>query len=72
MYLFPKENKECQDGVDKYIQQFVSFDEITKIYDENKTGFYKRHLKEFAFDLKEVCKDEWVDKFIERYFGNNL
>jgi hypothetical protein len=72
VYLFPKENKECQAGVDKYIQQFVSFDETTKKYDENKTGFYKRHLKEFVLDLKEVCKDEWVDKFIERYFGNNL
>ncbi len=70
VYLFPKENKECQHGVDKYIEQFISFDISTKKYDEQKTGFYKRHLKEFATDIKQVCKDEWTDKFLHRYFGD--
>jgi len=71
VYLFPKKNRECQNGVDKYVKQFVSFDEHTNQYNEMKTGFYIRHMKEFVLDLKELCKDEWVDKFIERYFGNN-
>ena len=54
VYLFPKKNQQCQDAVDKYIQQFISFDTTTKKYDEQKTGFYIRHLKEFAADMKQV------------------
>lgn len=71
IYLYPKENKECQVAVDKYIEQFITFDTKTNKYDERKTGFYKRHLKEFVIDLKDFCNDEWINKFLERYFGDN-
>lgn len=69
IYLFPKENKQCQDAVDKYVKQFSSYDPTTKRYDECKTGFYIRHLKEFAIDLKNDCKDQWLEDFLERYFN---
>lgn len=69
IYLFPKNNKQCQDAVDKYIQQFISFDITTKQYDEQKTGFYIRHLKEFADDMKQVCIDQWISDFLHRYFN---
>ena len=53
------------------IEQFITFDTKTNKYDERKTGFYKRHLKEFVIDLKDFCNDEWINKFLERYFGDN-
>jgi hypothetical protein len=71
IYLFPRKNQQCQVAVDKYIQQFISFDMTTKKYDEKKTGFYIRHLKEFAADMKQVCKDDWLNDFIYRYFNEN-
>lgn len=71
IYLFPKENQQCQDAVDKYIEQFISFDTTTKTYDEHKTGFYVRHLKEFATDMKQVCTDKWLIDFLHRYFNDD-
>ena len=71
IYLFPKQNQQCQAAVDKYIQQFISFDMSTKKYDERETGFYIRHLKEFVADMKQVCKEEWLNDFLYRYFNQN-
>ena len=71
IYLFPKQNQQCQDAVDKYIQQFISFDPTTKKYDEQKTGFYICHLEKFAADIKQICKDEWLNDFMHRYFNDN-
>lgn len=71
IYLFPKKNKECQDGVNKYITLFESFDQNTKKYDERLTGFYIRYLDDFMIKLRHLTGQNWTKDLIDRYLGDN-
>jgi hypothetical protein len=65
VFLFPSQNKECQIAVDNYIQQLNTAN-------EEKNGFYSRHLDEFITTLKQLHKADWTTELEERYLGINL
>lgn len=69
VYLFPKENHECQSAVDRYISHFKSYDPNTKKYNEEMTGFYIRHLEEFIMRMRKFDGSEWTKELITRYLG---
>jgi len=60
IYLYPKQNKECDEGVKKYIECLVS-------KDEEVTGFYPRYLEDFVDALEELDNSEWIKEFGRRY-----
>jgi len=62
VFLFPKENKECQNGVDEY-KKYLSSD------NEEINCFYPRHLDDFIDMLAKISNEEWVTKLKERYLG---
>lgn len=70
VYLYPIKNKECNNGVEKYIQQFISYDNSSKKYDEKATGFYLKDLKEFMLSLRQLNQSDWTEKLLLRYFGD--
>jgi len=72
LYLFPKQNTACKDGVRKYIEQFISFNNTTKKHDEKVTGFYIRYMEDFMLSLRQLNQDEWTMKLLLRYFGDSI
>ena len=62
VFLFPKENKECQNGVDEYKKQLSSANEDTNC-------FYPRYLDDFIDALAAISNEEWVKELKERYIG---
>ncbi|MDL2244689.1 DUF6508 domain-containing protein [Parabacteroides sp. OttesenSCG-928-J18] len=65
VFLFPKGNTECRQGVDLYCQQ------LTHPYkwDEEKSGFYWRFLDDFINTLHDIVNEEWTKELKERYLG---
>jgi hypothetical protein len=62
VFLFPSKNKQCQSGVDDYLNQLSS-------KNEEQTGFYPRHLELFIKTLREVHDADWTKELEERYLG---
>jgi len=62
VFLYPKQNIECQSGVDSYINCLTS-------KDENITGFYPRHLETFISTLQTISKESWIQELSNRYLG---
>jgi hypothetical protein len=62
VFLFPSENKECQNGVDSYLLNL-------KTNDEKINGFYPRHVDDFILELQKMYDTEWVKELRERYVG---
>lgn len=63
VYLFPKGNKECQQGVDQYLT-FLQSD------NEDVTHFAPRHLDEFIQTLNKIHPTEWTQELQDRYIGS--
>lgn len=63
VFLFPKENKQCQDGVNGYKSYLISDYELL-------TSFYPRYLDDFINLLVELHPCEWTSELKERYLGN--
>ena len=64
VFLFPKENSDCQNGVNEYKKYLASEFEV-------QTGFYSRYLEEFIKTLKIICNESWVNELEERYLGEH-
>ncbi len=62
VFLFPKENRHCQNGVDEYKKHLIS-------ENEEQTGFYPRYLDSFIQNLAEICNVEWTKELKKRYLG---
>jgi hypothetical protein len=62
VFLFPSKNEQCQNGVDDYKKYLSSTD-------EEKTGFYPRHLEDFVNALTEILPADWTKELKERYIG---
>jgi hypothetical protein len=62
VFLFPKENKQCQEGVDKYLKLLTT-------NNEKVTGFYPRYLDDFIDTLTTISNAEWIKELKERYIG---
>ena len=65
VFLFPKANKECYDGVNKYCQQLT----FPYKWEEEKTGFYWRFIDDFIKNLHDLINQEWTKELKERYLG---
>lgn len=63
VFLFPKANTHCQSGVDNYIKQLISDN-------EERTGFYPRHLDDFINLLSQLHNSDWTTELKQRYLGN--
>jgi len=63
VFLFPAANKECQNGVDKYLDQLIN-------NDEERTFFFPRHLEDFIHTLKRIHPTSWTTELRERYLGS--
>jgi PD-(D/E)XK nuclease superfamily len=64
VFLFPKQNKECQAGVDAY-QKFL----VGNNSNEELTGFFPRYLDDFILTLKEMHHVKWTEELDKRYLG---
>ena len=62
VYLFPRWNRECQQGVDQYLTFLQSNDEA-------QTHFAPRHLENFIQILKKINPTDWTYELEERYLG---
>ena len=70
IYLYPKDNTECENAVAKYIEQFKSYNPDTKYHDEKLTGFYPRYMKNFMIKLRQLISDDWTKELLQRYFDD--
>jgi len=61
VFLYPKENSEC-DKVVKDYQQYL-------IPDSTKCRFFTEILGDYLNDLSECSNAEWIKEFIARYLG---
>lgn len=64
IFLYPKSNIECQDGVAKYKECLVSDN-------EEVTGFFPRYLEDFIITLRKLVPTDWTKELQERYIGIN-
>ena len=62
VYLFPSKNLQCQNAVYEYLKLMT-----TK--DEEKTGFYSRHLETFINTLRQIKRANWTIELQKRYLG---
>jgi hypothetical protein len=62
VFLFPADNVQCQNGVDKYRRLLVSDNEA-------QTGFYPRYLEDFIETLVEILPTDWTMELKDRYIG---
>lgn len=62
VFLYPKNNENCQKGVDEYKKYLKSSE-------ENINGFYPRTLEEFIDALKSVSNAQWIYDLENRYLG---
>lgn len=65
IFLFPKANSDCQNGINEYCKQLVSDN-------EEQTGFYPRYLDDFIRTLRTIHNSDWITELEERYLGNTL
>lgn len=65
VFLYPRANKECAEGVKRYVKQL-------RTDNETETFFYPRHLEDFIRRLKSLHSVEWTTELAERYFGSTL
>lgn len=70
IYLYPKDNIQCENGIQEYIEKFKSFNPTTKKHDEKSTGFYPRYMKNFMIKLQQLVQDNWTNELLQRYFGD--
>jgi len=60
IYLYPKDNTSCQQGVEKY----------QTVFQENKEShFLPLTVEKFIEELKIICKENWVLEFEDRYLN---
>ncbi len=64
VFLFPSWNSACQTAVNVYKNQLCK-------PDENKNGFFPRHLETFLKMLRHICNDDWTIELSNRYLGIN-
>lgn len=64
VFLFPKENIQCQNGVDSYKKYLIS-------ETEEQSGFYPRYLDDFIRTLRYLHNNDWTKELEERYLGTN-
>ena len=62
VFLFPKKNIHCQNGVDQYLQYLNS-------ESEEQNGFYPRYLDDFIHTLTKIHQVDWTVEIKERYLG---
>lgn len=62
VFLFPRANSHCQDGVNEYKKYLISDN-------EEQTGFYPRHLDDFILTLRDLHDTNWTKELDERYLG---
>ena len=62
--LFPKENSQCQNGVNEYRKYLVS-------ESEQESGFYPRYLDDFIRTLRTLQNTDWTKELKERYLGSD-
>lgn len=60
IYLYPKDNTHCQNGVDKYQETLNK---------NVESHFIPLTIEKFVAALKEVCKDSWITDFEDRYLN---
>jgi len=60
VFLFPKSNIHCQNGVNEYKKYLIS-------ENEEETGFYPRHLDDFIRTLRKHHNTDWTKELEERY-----
>ncbi|MDD2798003.1 MAG: hypothetical protein PHV20_05365 [Bacteroidales bacterium] len=65
VFLFPSQNKQCQIGVDDY-KKYISSD------NEEKSGFYPRHLEDFISTLQDIINADWTNELRRRYLGDDV
>jgi len=64
VFLFPSQNSHCKQGVEDY-QNFL----IGNNSDQEKTGFYPRHLDDFIRTLRQLHPTDWTAELEKRYLG---
>ena len=62
VFLYPKNNSQCQKGVDEYKKYLIS-------ENEEQTGFYPRYLDDFIQNLTELSNAKWINELKKRYLG---
>ena len=65
VFLFPKGNEECCNGVKQYTEQLAFPQDLQ----EEKTGFYSRFLDDFIENLHGLVNQAWTKELKERYLG---
>jgi hypothetical protein len=60
IYLYPKDNTNCQNGVNKYQTAFK---------ENTASHFIPLTLEKFIEELKKVCDENWVSDFEDRYLN---
>lgn len=65
VFLFPKANEECYNGVQRYAEQLT----FPYKWQEEKTGFYWRFLDDFIDNLDKLVNQEWTKELKKRYLG---
>ena len=60
VYLYPKGNTNCQNGVNKY---------QTVIKENTESHFIPLTLEKFIEELKKICDENWVSDFEDRYLN---
>lgn len=65
VFLFPKKNEQCKNGVDKYEECLTSEDKII-------SGFLPIHLENFIYELRKLNDCNWTKELEERYLGTNI
>ena len=65
VFLFPSNNRHCQNGIDGYKQYLAS-----DIDEQN--CFYPRHLDDFINTLTAVSNADWTTELKLRYLGDEL
>jgi hypothetical protein len=64
VFLFPKGNCHCQNGVNENKKHLAS-------EDKENSGFYPRHLEGFIQTLRRIHNADWTKELEERYLGIN-
>lgn len=71
VYLYPKQNIECEKAVKEYTKFFKSYNHETNQFDKIASSFDFLYLEDFIEKLRESFNESWVNELKIRYLGNS-
>jgi hypothetical protein len=65
VFLFPKNNEQCKNGVEKYKECLTTEDKLI-------SGFLPMYLEDLIYELRKLNDCNWTKELEERYLGTDI